>query len=237
MAKATMEFVVEMKCESCETSIRNALSKLDNIDILSVDLKYQRLVVSSSLPSTKVLQTIESTGKRAVLQGLGDKKINSAAVCMMSNANSKGVTRLVQMENESCIIEGTIDGLRPKTMHKLFVHELGDLSEGCQSCGDIFQKNQKSFYPVVEAESSNNGRLEFRVEKDKFPIYSLIGRSLVLHDSAKNRQVCGIIARSSGLFENTKRICACDGVTVWDERDVPLAGPERSQCPNGNCKK
>lgn len=43
------------------------------------------------------------------------------------------------------------------------------------------------------------------------------------------RLVCGIIARSAGLFENTKKICACDGVTQWDERDVPIAGSERQQ--------
>ncbi|XP_011299256.1 superoxide dismutase 1 copper chaperone-like [Fopius arisanus] len=30
---------------------------------------------------------------------------------------------------------------------------------------------------------------------------------------------CGIITRSSGVFENTKRICACDETTLWDERD------------------
>ena len=41
----------------------------------------------------------------------------------------------------------------------------------------------------------------------------------------------GIIARSSGLFENTKRICACDGVSIWDERNVPIAGPGRQQAP------
>ena len=40
---------------------------------------------------------------------------------------------------------------------------------------------------------------------------------------------CGIIARSSGVFENSKRICACDGVTMWDERDVPIAGGMRSK--------
>lgn len=34
---------------------------------------------------------------------------------------------------------------------------------------------------------------------------------------------CGIIARSSGLFQNTKKICACDGLTIWDERDRALA--------------
>lgn len=37
------------------------------------------------------------------------------------------------------------------------------------------------------------------------------------------RLACGIIARSSGLFQNTKKICACDGLTIWDERDRALA--------------
>jgi len=44
-----------------------------------------------------------------------------------------------------------------------------------------------------------------------------------------HRIACGIIARSSGLFENDKKICACDGVTLWEERDVPLAGPGRQR--------
>ena len=47
-----------------------------------------------------------------------------------------------------------------------------------------------------------------------------------------SRLACGIIARSAGMFENSKRICACDGVTLWDERDRPLAGPGRRQRSN-----
>lgn len=43
------------------------------------------------------------------------------------------------------------------------------------------------------------------------------------------RLACGIIARSAGLFENAKQICACDGVTLWEERDRPLAGTGRSK--------
>ena len=43
---------------------------------------------------------------------------------------------------------------------------------------------------------------------------------------------CGIIARSAGIFENAKRICACDGVTLWDERNKPLVGPGRQQQRN-----
>lgn len=41
------------------------------------------------------------------------------------------------------------------------------------------------------------------------------------------RLACGIIARSAGIFQNFKRICACDGVTIWDEREKPLAGGSR----------
>lgn len=49
------------------------------------------------------------------------------------------------------------------------------------------------------------------------------------------RLACGIIARSAGMFENSKRICACDGVTLWDERDKPLAGPSRrTNIPTNN---
>ena len=46
------------------------------------------------------------------------------------------------------------------------------------------------------------------------------------------RLACGIISRSAGLFENTKKICACDGVTLWEERNRPLAGPNRRQQPS-----
>lgn len=43
------------------------------------------------------------------------------------------------------------------------------------------------------------------------------------------RIACGIIARTAGLFQNPKQICACDGVTLWEERDRPIAGKGRSK--------
>ena len=33
------------------------------------------------------------------------------------------------------------------------------------------------------------------------------------------REMCGIIARSAGLFQNTKKVCTCDGVTIWEEAE------------------
>ena len=38
---------------------------------------------------------------------------------------------------------------------------------------------------------------------------------------------CGVIARAAALGQNTKKICACDGVTIWDERNKPLTGDGR----------
>ena len=37
------------------------------------------------------------------------------------------------------------------------------------------------------------------------------------------RLTCGIIARSAGLFQNSKKFCACDGKILWE--DKPLSTP------------
>ncbi len=41
----------------------------------------------------------------------------------------------------------------------------------------------------------------------------------MLHRSTPSlsRVAGGIIARSAGLFQNPKKVCTCDGVTIWDE--------------------
>lgn len=57
----------------------------------------------------------------------------------------------------------------------------------------------------------------------------IVIESYVIHIIIFYSIACGIIARASGLFENSKKICACDGVTLWEERDVPLAGPGRQR--------
>lgn len=78
---------------------------------------------------------------------------------------------------------------------------------------------------VIEAK--NDGRAEFRLEDNVINISDIIGRALVITEDIKDsipfgrRLVCGIIARSSGLFQNPKTICACDGVSIWDERKSP----------------
>lgn len=73
----------------------------------------------------------------------------------------------------------------------------------------------------------------FKFNKFELNLNEIIGRSVVVKTENSNELfypiACGIIARSAGIFENYKKICACDGVTLWDERDVPIAGVARQK--------
>ncbi|XP_025602500.2 copper chaperone for superoxide dismutase isoform X2 [Athalia rosae] len=168
----------------------------------------------------------------------------------------RGVVRFVQA-GDKCIIDGTMDGLNPG-LHGLHVHECGDISKGCDSVGDHFNPHntphggpgddstQRHSGDLGNILADKSGRATFRIVDDVLRIWDIIGRSLVVTDGADDlgkggnqqskidgnsgaRLTCGIIARASGLFQNTKKICACDGVTLWDERDRSVAGWKNSQ--------
>jgi copper chaperone for superoxide dismutase len=59
-----------------------------------------------------------------------------AAVAMLGDASGcgfgvmKGVIRFLQTDANTCVVDGTLDGLSPG-LHGLHVHESGDISQGC----------------------------------------------------------------------------------------------------------
>uniref|UniRef100_A0A3B5LLN5 Superoxide dismutase [Cu-Zn] n=1 Tax=Xiphophorus couchianus TaxID=32473 RepID=A0A3B5LLN5_9TELE len=202
-----------------------------------------------------VQMTCESCAEkvRAALQGKADL---GAAVAMLSGAGSiQGVVRFLQLSREDCLIDGTIDGLEPGP-HGLHVHTLGDLTQDCLSCGEHYNPFGKQHGGPEDSErhvgdlgnvvAGPDGRASFRLEDRQLKVWDVIGRSLVvdsgeddlgrgghplsrLTGNSGDRLACGIIARSAGLFQNPKKICACDGVTLWEERDRPIAGKGRSK--------
>ncbi|XP_011304094.1 copper chaperone for superoxide dismutase isoform X2 [Fopius arisanus] len=158
----------------------------------------------------------------------------------------QGVVRFVQTPS-GCIIDGTVDGLSPGA-HGFHVHECGDISGGCDTVGDHFNPynsthggpdddiTQRHIGDLGNILANESGRAQFRWQDKVLNVDDIIGRSLVITEDSDDlgkgnsstskfdgnsgqRLACGIIARSSGVFENTKRICACDGKTLWDERD------------------
>ncbi|XP_016766981.1 copper chaperone for superoxide dismutase isoform X2 [Apis mellifera] len=104
---------------------------------------------------------------------------------------------------------------------------------------DIFKRVNIIIYHVGDLGNimvNDFGRATFRMIDKVIEIADIIGRSLVITEkpddlgrgtnpkskidgNSGNKLACGIIARSSSLFQNTKKICACDGLTLWDERD------------------
>lgn len=78
------------------------------------------------------------------------------------------------------------------------------------------------------------GTATLHLASDKLKVSSVIGRSVVVSSTESKkwyvvlllcnnypctfcRLMCGVIARSAGLFQNSKRLCTCDGVSIWDE--------------------
>ena len=48
------------------------------------------------------------------------------------------------MSPDQCIVDGTLDGLLPGETHLVQVHEYGDLSSGCDNCGDVLGMMKRS---------------------------------------------------------------------------------------------
>ncbi|OWF45460.1 copper chaperone for superoxide dismutase-like [Mizuhopecten yessoensis] len=245
-ASTLMEFAVQMKCDGCAKTVRKALEGVDGIKSVQINVENEQVIVEGTLPSNSVKNLIEATGKLAVLQGYGSStetrpKLTAAAVAMLEagNPSIKGVVRFVQTDEDTCVVDGTVDGL-PPGKHGLFIHECGDISNGCHSCGDIFGNMGPLTKKVAGAMGDivvhPNGRSEFHMINKNVKVWDMIGRSMIIHEEdtdariqnkIENRLTCGIIARSAGVSENNKKICSCDGVTLWDERNVPLAGEGR----------
>ncbi|XP_035916791.1 copper chaperone for superoxide dismutase [Anopheles stephensi] len=209
-----MEFAAQIRGEECATAVRSALSGTGTV---TIDVDKGSVLVETSLPWLEVHRRIEATGRRAVLTGFGGQ----SAVAMVDHGNEasnvRGVVRFCTVSSvagqRGAVVDGTIDGLTPNGSYRLNVHECGDLSQGCSSVGEV--------YDSCEISTDERGRATVRLVNDRLDVSDLIGRSVVITraDNAGERLSCGIIARSAGIYENYKKICACDGVTIWDERN------------------
>ncbi|XP_004383744.1 copper chaperone for superoxide dismutase [Trichechus manatus latirostris] len=254
----TLEFAVQMTCQSCVDAVRKSLQGVAGVQGVEVQLENQMVLVHTTLPSPKVQALLESTGRQAALKGMGTSLLQNlgAAVAILAGVGPvQGVVRFLQLSPERCLIEGTIDGLEPGP-HGLHVHQYGDLTRNCASCGDHFNPDGMSHGGPQDANrhrgdlgnvlADADGRVVFRMEDEKLKVWDVIGRSLVIDEgeddlgrgshplskvtgNSGKRLACGIIARSAGLFQNPKQICTCDGLTIWEERDRPISGEGRKQ--------
>nr|CAD1835434.1 unnamed protein product [Ananas comosus var. bracteatus] len=130
------EFMVDMKCEGCVSSVKSNLQKLDGIKNVDVDLSNQVVRVLGSLPVKTMLDALEQTGRSARLIGQGNPNdfLISAAVAEFKGPVIFGVVRLAQVTMELARIEASFSGLSPGK-HGWSINEFGDLTRGAASTG------------------------------------------------------------------------------------------------------
>ncbi len=71
-----------------------------------------------------------------------------------------------------------------------------------------------------------NGRARLQVEASRLSVGDIVGRSVVLRggdaaaagDGDAARVACAVVARSAGAQQNDKRLCLCDGTTIWESK-------------------
>ncbi|XP_047522974.1 uncharacterized protein LOC125061545 [Pieris napi] len=263
-----LEVLLELGPKPDEKAIEKTLKELKSLDgVQEAIFKDGAVMVETVLPSAIIVDIVSKTyGKRAVLQGFGETQ---SAVAMVSNqcggTKVMGVVRFQQTDQGPLVADGSIDGLSPG-QHGLHVHDMGDISEGCQSIGVHFNPHKSSHGSPLDPPdrrhagdlgnivADENGRATFRILDNVLKVWDIVGRSIAVTSqpddlgrgssplSKENGNsgepiACGIIARSAGIFQNPKRICACDGVVVWDERDRPLARKGRRCCENHENKE
>ncbi|KAJ3181108.1 hypothetical protein HDU85_003813 [Gaertneriomyces sp. JEL0708] len=231
------EFAVDLHCEDCAQTVHKALRPLSGITKLNVSVPQKTVVIESTTPPSLLFRALRGTGLATVLRGQSTGAGHShlgAAVCIFESFpgargwaqhNNKGLARLVQVDPETCLVDVSVDGLDPG-MHTVAVHECGDISGGCESTGVSLKEFGKV---LVDA----NGRGDLVIEDRDIKVWDVIGRSIVLSrlgqtkeqstaesDTVGKDAICGIIARSAGIFENPKTVCSCSGQTLWEEAKI-----------------
>lgn len=99
-----------MTCDSCVKTVQTALQNVPGVENIDVNLATGSVTVQTTLAAQEILKTLHSTGKKAVVRGLGG---TTAGVAILDTGSEtiKGVVRFVQEQEDVCIIDGTVDGL------------------------------------------------------------------------------------------------------------------------------
>ncbi|KAL7749092.1 copper chaperone [Sorochytrium milnesiophthora] len=217
-----------MTCDSCATSVRKALQSLHGLESVDIDVAEKRVVVRASDPPSAVLRALKSTHLDTVARGVGPTGLNHSAVAIFEATNLAhdpsrpyGLARIVQLapDHPRAMVDVTLAQL-PAGEYGVRVTEIGDLSEGCAGVAESDTVAQVGEFRVTD---SGRGVL---VAECPVNVWDIVGRGMCiqrLRTAASNNDgqvtsLCGIVARSAGVFDNTKLVCACSGKTLWEEQ-------------------
>jgi copper chaperone for superoxide dismutase len=193
--------------QSIATELLGKLQKLDSTLIQEVGSESMLFVSPFQLKSI----TAELQSHQIPYRVLGSP---NALVCMFEffrgelgwpEKTSKGLCRVTPIEDQ-LFIDGAVSQLEPG-VYTAAIHEFGDLSKGIHSAGGVYRK-------LKDVIVDQDGKASWN-ETVQGELWEWVGKSMCLQKGSES--ICGILARSAGVFENKKRVCACSGKTIWEE--------------------
>jgi len=95
----------------------------------------------------------------------------------------------------------------PAGTYDVVVHETGNLTKGVSSAGKVERV-------LGQVEVNERGWGEWSGEVEDLEVWEVVGHALSVD------KVAGVCARSAGVWENVKKVCACSGRTIWEEHQV-----------------
>ncbi|XP_075079831.1 copper chaperone for superoxide dismutase, chloroplastic/cytosolic-like isoform X1 [Nicotiana tabacum] len=211
------EFMVDMSCQGCVKAVKSKLQTVEGVKNVDVDLDNQVVRVLGSSPVKILTEALEQTGRKARLigQGVPDDFLISAAVAEFKGPDIFGVVRLAQVNMELTRIEANFSGLSPGK-HAWSINEFGDLTRGAASTGKLYSP---PLGDLGTLEVDVKGEAFYSGAKEKLRVADLIGRAIAVYsteDKSDPGLKAAVIARSAGVGENYKKLCTCDGTTIWE---------------------
>ncbi|KAH7637724.1 hypothetical protein HUG17_8828 [Dermatophagoides farinae] len=219
-----VEFAVLMKCDACRVKIINELNNLSSVQIDEISVANQRLVLrlNESSPSAFEIQNLLEKKLRlnTIIRGTGDFIAAVGEIRGSANyPNVFGVARFVQNEHKQCLFDAVIDGFKDSSSSSSYnvgIHEYGDLSDtDLKSIGSEVFNIATNVQPI-------DGQLLVKKKIENIDISTKIGQSLAISSNNVNGDIiaASVIARASKILNNTKKVCACSGKTLWEERET-----------------
>ncbi|MED6133970.1 hypothetical protein PIB30_033103 [Stylosanthes scabra] len=222
------EYMVDMKCEGCVNAVKNKLHTVNGVKDVEVDLSNQVVRIRGSTPVKTMTEALEQTGRKARLIGQGTPEdfLISAAVSEFKGPDIFGVVRLAQVNMELARIEANFSGLSPGK-HGWSINAFGDLTRGAASTGKVYNPTygEDAKQPIGDLgtlDANEKGEAFYTGVKEKLKVSDLIGRSMVVYETENKSEhgiAAAVIARSAGVGENYKKLCTCDGTTIWEASD------------------
>ncbi|KAK3944218.1 superoxide dismutase 1 copper chaperone [Diplogelasinospora grovesii] len=205
-------FAVPMTCDGCVKDISGALYKLPGITKVEANLQDQLVTVEGTAPPSKIVETIQATGRDAILRGSGGS--NNAAVSILETYHHKfredaareeaahgnsttndiglnerlvrGLARMVQVNPTTTLVDLTVRGVAPGK-YRATIREYGDLKDGATSTGPVWAAKSESgprgVLGTIEIGKDGEGSAFL---SQTFQVWEVIGHALVVAPEKEN---------------------------------------------------